>query len=363
MEAKSLMDKLNEALVSMQNIKVKDKLVFYRLLATMTNAWMTLVKSIKVLEKQEKNPVMKKILQSFIQELKSWKTLSECLEMYPKSFDESEIWIISAWEKTWKLNTVLLDLANQIEKVSSISWKLKSAMIYPAFIIVVVIWVIWVMMVVIVPKLLEIFEDKSKLPASTKALIAVSDFLANYWYLLILFFIWIFIWIKFWRKTDWWKYLFDKFILNIPIFGWMTRKLILSRFSRLLSWLISSWVSIVWAFDIVADWVGNEVYRQRILLIKEDVKQWIKIWESIDWDDLFPDMMTQMIQVWEETANVDQTILKVADFYDEQVDNTIATLNKLLEPAIIVFLAVAVGSIAMAIMQPIMNLADTVSNS
>jgi type IV pilus assembly protein PilC len=171
------------------------------------------------------------------------------------------------------------------------------------------------------------------------------------------------IWIKIWKKTPWWKYLYDQFILKIPIFGSMTQKLILSRFSRLLSGLISSGVSIVWAFDIVASWVGNEVYRQRILLLREDVKQWIKIWESIDWDKLFPPMMVQMIQVWEETANIDQTVLKVADFYDEQVDNMITTLNKLLEPMIIVFLAVAVGWIAMAIMQPIMNLADTVSNT
>jgi type IV pilus assembly protein PilC len=363
MENKNLMDKLNEALVSMQNIKVKDKLIFYRLLATMTNAWMTLVKSIQVLEEQEKNLVLKSILGVFIKELKWGKTLSECLEMYPDSFDDSEVWIISSGEKTWKLNTVLLDLAEQLEKISAISWKLKSAMIYPAFIIVVVIGVIWIMMVAIVPKLLEIFTDKSALPASTKILISVSDFLSAYWWLVIIGIIGFVIGVKIWKKTPGWKYLFDQFALAIPIFWTMSEKLILSRFCRLLSGLISSGVSIVWAFDIVAQWVGNEVYRQRILLIREDVKQWIKIWESIDWDKRFPSMMVQMIQVWEETASIDKTVVKVADFYDEEVDNMISTINKLLEPLIIVFLAVTVGWIAMAIMQPIMNLADTVSNS
>jgi len=361
MKNKNLIDKINESIVNMQNIKVKDKLIFYRLLATMTNAWMSLVKSMQVLEEQEKNPVLKKVLWVFIVELRWGKTLSECLELYPNSFAESEVWIINSWEKTWKLNTVLLDLANQMEKISSISWKLKSAMIYPSFIIIVVLAVIGIMMVKVVPKLLEIFENKEALPASTKTLIAVSDFLASYWVILVIIFIAIVVIIKIWKKTSGWKYLFDKFMLNIPVFGSLNQKLILSKFSRLLSWLISSWVSIVWAFDIVATWVGNEVYRQRILLIREDIKQWIKIWESIDWDKLFPSMMVQMIKVGEETANIDSTILKVADFYDEQVDNIITTLNKLLEPMIIVFLAVAVGSIAMAIMQPIMNLADTVS--
>ncbi len=359
---KSPIDKLNDLIVSMQHVDVKDKLIFYRLLATMTNAWMSLVKSIAVLEAQEKNAVLKKILGVFIKELQAWKNLSECLEMYPQSFSEAEVWVISSWEKTWKLNTVLLDLANQIEKMASISWKLKSAMIYPAFIIIVVIGVIAVMMIMVVPKLLDIFSDKSALPASTQMLIWVSDFLRAYWLGVLIFLFIAYVWIKIWKKTPWWKYLYDLFLFKVPIFWSMMQKLVLSQFSRLLSWLIWSGVSIVWAFQIVADGVWNEVYRQRILLLKEDVQQWIKIWEALDGDKLFPPMMVQMIQVWEQTAKVDQTILKVADFYDEQVDNMITTLNKLLEPMIIVFLAVVVWWIAMAIMQPIMNLADTVSN-
>jgi len=113
---------------------------------------------------------------------------------------------------------------------------------------------------------------------------------------------------------------------------------------------------------ITAEAVWNEVYKQRILLINEDVSKGIKIWESLDWDKLFPDMMVQMIQVWEETAKLEETVLKVSDYYDEEVDNTIANINKLLEPIIIISLAIVVGFIAMAILEPIMNLADTVSN-
>ncbi len=361
METKNFIDKLNDLVASMQSVKVKEKLIFYRLLSTMTNAWMSLVKSIAVLKDQEKNPVLKKILEVFMKELKWWKTLSECLEMYPSTFSDAEIWIIWSGEKTWKLNEVLVDLADQIEKVSSISWKLKSAMIYPAFILIVVTWVIMIMMIVVVPKLLDIFEDKSALPLSTQILIWVSDFLAWYWYFIIIFIIVFIVILKIWKKTPGWKYLYEGFLLKIPIFWTMRKKLILSSFSRVLSWLISSWVSIVGAFQIVSESVWNEVYRQRILLLKEDVQQWIKIWEALDGDKLFPTMMVQMIQVWEQTAKLDQTILKVADFFDEEVDNMIATLNKLLEPMIIVFLAVVVGWIAMAIMQPIMNLADTVS--
>jgi len=359
----SLMDQLNDFVVSLQAIKTKEKVVFYRLLATMTNAWMTLLKAILVLEKQEKNPVFKGILQKFSNELREWKNLSEVMELYPASFAEAEIWIIKSGEKTWQLNRVLNDLAGQIEKVDSLSWKIKSAMMYPMFIIIVVIWVVAVMMTMIVPKLLEIFDDKSQLPASTKVLMAASDMFKTYWLAFIVLWIVAFVVISIWKKTPDWKYIFDNLILKIPIFGWINRKLVLSKFSRIFSWLSSSWVSVVESLKITASAVWNEVYKQRLLLLSEDIASWIKMWESLDSDKLFPDMMVQMIQVWEETAKLDKTILKVADFYEEEVDNTIGMLNKLLEPFIIVTLAVIVWFIALAIMQPIMNLADTVSNS
>jgi type IV pilus assembly protein PilC len=150
-------------------------------------------------------------------------------------------------------------------------------------------------------------------------------------------------------------------MLHVPIFGGINKKLTLSKFSRVFSWLLGSGVSIVECLKITAVAVWNEVYKQRLLLLWNDVQQWIKIWESLDGDKLFPDMMVQMIQVWEETAKLDQTVIKVADFYDEQVDNTIGIINKLLEPFIIVFLAVVVWFIAVAIMQPIMSMSDTIT--
>lgn len=357
----TLMDRINEKLLSFQKVKTSEKVVFYRLLSTMTNAWMWVMKAVSILEKQEKNPVFKKMLGEFTYRLKQWDKLSECLEEYPASFEEAEIWIIKSWEKTWQLNSVLTDLANQIEKVESISWKIRSAMMYPMFILVVVIWVISVMMIVVVPKLLEIFDGKGDLPASTQALIAVSDFFVYYWYLLVLAVIILIAWINVWKKTPDGKYMFDSIKMKVPVFGQINQKLVLSKFSRVFSWLVGSGVSIVESLKITSDAVGNEVYKQRIILLSEDIAGGIKMWESLDWDKLFPDMMVQMIQVWEETAKLDSTILKVADFYDEQVDNTIWVINKLLEPFIIVTLAVVVWFIAIAIMQPIMNLADTVT--
>jgi type IV pilus assembly protein PilC len=150
-------------------------------------------------------------------------------------------------------------------------------------------------------------------------------------------------------------------MLHIPVFWEINTKLTLSKFSRIFSGLLWSGVSVVESLRITAVAVWNEVYKQRLLLLSNDVQQGIKIWESLDGDKLFPDMMIQMIQVWEQTAKLDETVVKVADFYDEQVDNTISVINKLLEPFIIVFLAVVVWFIAVAIMQPIMQMADTIT--
>lgn len=360
----SFMEKIDAYLLSKQKLKTKQKVIFFRLLSTMINAGITLSKAVAILEKQEKRQtILKYILWTFIVQLREWKWLSECLAGFGASFSPAEIWMIESWEKTGKLNTSLKDLADQVEKIESINGKLKSALMYPAMIIVVVIWVVAVMMTMVVPKLLEIFVGWQKLPASTQLLIAISDFFVHYWWLMVIVIVVWFIWVSIWRKTPAWHFYFDYLILKIPIMGMVAQKIILSKFARILSWMLKSWVSIVEALRITSDAVWNEVYRQRILFLRDDIKKWLKIYESLEWDPLFPEMMVSMIQIWEQTAKVDEIILKVADFYDEEVDNTIGVINKLLEPIIIVTMAWIVGFIAIAIMQPIMNMADAVSNT
>lgn len=353
---------IGELFYSFQKIKTKEKIQLYRLLSTMLNAWLTLVKAVWVLEKQQKKGTYKKILMRFSENLTSWKRLSDCLADFPNDFSEADVWMVKSGEKTWQLTDVLMELAIQTERLDSINWKIKSAMIYPTFIVLVVVSVVYVIMTMVVPKLVEVFWDKETLPDSTKNLIAVSEFLSNNWVFILIFLIVLYVFFFFWRRTPTWAYIFDEYVFKIPIFWPMMKKIILSKFSRIFSWLISSWVSVLESLRITAEAVWNEVYKQRILLINEDVSKGIKIWESLDWDKLFPDMMVQMIQVWEETAKLEETVLKVSDYYDEEVDNTIANINKLLEPIIIISLAIVVGFIAMAILEPIMNLADTVSN-
>ncbi len=352
---------LNLWFISQQKIGIKWKLIFFRLLATMVNAWISVLKAVMILEKQEKNPVLQNLYTSIISSIKKWKNLSASLREYWDNFSDSECSLLESWEKTWKLNSSLLQLADQVEKIDSISKKFKWAMIYPIAIIIVMIWAISVIMTVVIPKIVEIFWDKDKLPPLTKVLIWISDFFVNYMWIVWIFLIIFIIFIIIWKKTPIWKYKFDQFLLKIPIFWQINKKIILSKFSRVLSNLLTSGISIVESLRIISDIVWNEVYRQRILLLREDVKRWIKIWESLEDDSLFPEMLVQMIKVWEETAKLDSIILKLADFYDTEVNDTINNIQKLLEPIIIVTMAIVVWIIAVWVMQPIMSLADVVS--
>lgn len=351
---------LDDWLIANQKIKIKQKVIFFRLLATMTNAGLAIMKSLTILDKQEKNPLMKHIYQGIISNIKKWKNLSDTLrEMSSKGFGDAEASIIESGEKTGRLNNSLLQLADQVEKVDSISKKLKWALMYPAAIVIVMMGSVMVLMTLVVPKLVELFGEASKLPPLTRALMSVSNFFVNYWWLVIGWLIVTAIGVSIWKKTEEGHYRFDYIMLKIPIFGPVITKVILSKFSRVLSNLLSSGISIVESLRIVSDVVDNEVYRQRILVLREDVKRGVKIGESLEDDELFPEMLVQMIKVGEETAKLDSIILKIADFYDEEVDNVINAINKTLEPVIIVTMAIIIGFIAVGIMQPIMNLSET----
>lgn len=361
--ATSLTDRLNEWLVNSQKVKIDQKVILFRLLATMTNAGLPTLRAIDVLSKQEKNPIMIKLLDALREGVKGGKPLSECFKWYGESFTDAECSIIESGEKTGKLNNALLQLADQTEKVSGISKKLKGALLYPAAIIVVMIGVVFVLMTLVVPQIITIFGDVNKLPPLTQILISVSNLFVNYWWLMIIVMVGSVIGVAVWRRTPTGHYQFDKILLRVPVIGKTIQKVVLSKFARVFSNLLSSGISIMESLRIVSDAVGNEVYRQRILLLREDVKKGIKIWASLEDDPLFPEILVQMIKVGEETAKLDTIILKLADFYDEEVDMVINNIQKLLEPMIIVTMAVVVGFIAVGIMQPIVNMADTVTNS
>lgn len=329
-------------------------------MATMTNASMTVLKSLDALKKQEKDKKMLAFYNFVIERVKSGSTLNDSLRSYYDNFTDAECSIIEAGERTGKLNQALLQIADQTEKMDSISRKIKGALVYPAVLIIGMIAVIIVLMVKVVPTLLEFFGDPETLPESTKVILAISNFFQSYWFLLLVGMIAAYIAYLAWKKTPNGKYLNDKTMLKMPIAGPIIQKVVLSRFSRVFSNLIGSGVAIVEAIRIVASAVGNEVYRQRILLLRQDIKAGKKMAESLEDDPMFPELLVAMLRVGEETAQIGNTVIKIADFYDEEVDIAIGSIQKLIEPFILVMMGAVIGFIAIGVMQPMMGLANTI---
>ena len=355
-----LYNKFNMYLQSMNKIKIADKVTFFELLSVMINAGVPLIRALYVLSDQSKNVRLKYIIRDMAQRVEKGMKLSETMLAYPKVFAEAEVGMVKSGEATGKLNTVLRQIADQTQKSASLVSKVKGAMVYPIAVICIMIGALVVMLVVVVPKISGIFEESGgELPTSTKVLMTASDIAQNSYIevgvivAILAGLFWLF------KQTKTGKYQIDNLLLRLPIFGEMMRKLAISRFARNLSSLMQSGIAIVQALEINASAVGNEVYKKRILMAAEDVAQGIPLGENLtDSTFLFPDMVVSMITIGEQTAKVDEVADKIADYYEEQVDDMISGLSKLLEPVILVVMGLGVGGLVAAVMQPIMSLTD-----
>lgn len=368
-EPSGLYASLNNWVIMHQGVNVKEKVVFYRLLATMVNAGIGLVKTLHILEEQTEHQKLKRVIRIIVRSIESGDSFSSSLMRFPDVFTEQEIGMIRSGEVSGKLSDILLELATAIEKRASIRSKIRNAMLYPAFIILVMIAATVTVMTLVIPKLAELFASaKVELPTLTKWLIVISDFFVSStagipnWIFIILAIVAVVIFIQLLKKTHAGKYAWDSMLLRIPIFGKLFKKVALANFCRSLSALITSGVSIVKSLQIVADSIGNEVYKQRVDLIVDDVKKGITIADNLQGERrLFPVMVVSMIGIGEKTAQLDMVTGKIAEFYEEEVNNLVANLSKLMEPLIIVVIGIGVGLLVGAVMIPVMRIAEVAS--
>lgn len=353
-------NKINLYVQTMNKVKIADKVVFFELLSVMLNAGMPLIRSLYVLSDQVKNVKLQLIIREMAKKVEKGSKLSEAMDPYGKIFTESELGMVKSGEATGRLNDILKQISIQVQKTASLTSKIKGAMIYPVAIIFILIAAVIVMLVVVVPKISGIFEQSgTELPASTKALMAMSDIAQNHYIEAISVFAMIVVAAWLFKQTKQGKFYIHLMLLKVPVFGDLVKKVSISRFARNLSSLMNSGVAIVKALEINANAVGNEVYKKRILMAAEDVAQGIPLGENLnDSKFLFPDMVVSMITVGEQTAKVDEVAVKIAEFYEEQVDETVKGLSKLMEPIILVVMGLVVGGLVAAVMQPIMNLTD-----
>lgn len=352
--------KVNSYFLEHSGVKLKDKSSFFHLLGVMVNSGIPMVKALRSLQAQmEKTPRMQMIVSQVADEIENGSSLSAAMLPFENVFSESEIGMVESGEASGQLSNVLENIAKDTEKAYSIKSKVKSAMMYPVVIFCLLIVVVTAMMVYVVPKLTELFASvKGELPLITRIVVGISDFLRNHGLVLAASLLAIVVGLMMFKKTDTGKYAFDKFKISVPIFGKLFKMSYLSRFARLISNLMDSNVSIVRTLEITANSIGNEVYRKRLLLSVEDIKQGIPLAENLNNSDLFPPMLVNMIDVGEKTAQLDEITAKVANFYEDEVDTAVAGISKIIEPIMLMIIGLTVGAVVAAIMLPIMSLAN-----
>ncbi len=339
-------------------VKDKDIVVFTRQFSTMIDAGLPLVQGLDILSEQVENKNLARTLTTVKADVESGSTYADALRKHQKIFSELYVNMVAAGEAGGILDTILNRLAGYIEKAMKLKKKVKGAMIYPAVITFVAVAVLTVIMIFVVPVFAKMFASMGGvLPAPTRFLISVSNFVAGVGGLIVLgAIVGLVIFIGQMRRTEQGKRAIDGIILKLPIFGMILRKVAVAKFTRTLGTLVSSGVPILDGLEITAKTAGNKVLEYAIMDVRKAVAEGKTLEEPLSKAGVFPPMVTHMIAVGESTGALDAMLSKIADFYDDEVDNAVTNLTSLLEPMLMVFLGTTVGYIVVALYLPIFKM-------
>jgi type IV pilus assembly protein PilC len=359
--ARVIQPRARKGIVLFQRKKVKPKLlmIFTRQLATLIDSGLPLLRGLNVLAKQERDAVLKNTINNLAESVQGGSTFSESLAQFPLIFNDLYINMVKAGEVGGVLELVLTRLAEFQEKAAKIKNKVAAAMVYPLIVMTMAIAIMGFLLVFIVPKFEAIFHDMlgdRPLPAITTFVITVSRFMQGHWLVLLVLLFAVLAGYKFANRTAKGKATFDRVQLRFPLFGDIIRKTAISRFSRTLGTLVTSGVPILQALNITRETAGNMVIARAIGQVHESVKEGESIVQPLEASAAFPPMVVSMIDVGEETGQLPEMLLKIADVYDDEVDNSVAAMTAALEPIMIVFLAVVVGTIVIALFLPLISI-------
>lgn len=338
-------------------VKTKDLTVFSRQFATMINAGLSLTKCLGILAEQTESKPLKKVIADILQDVERGKALSDAMAKHTAVFPSIFINMVKAGETGGVLDEVLLRVAEHFEKEASIKSKIKSAMAYPAAMFSFSMAITFVLITFIVPLFVEMFQDMGgALPLPTKVMLALSNFIRSAWFIIIPAGIGMGYLIKLYSKTEKGRTNIDNAKLHLPVFGTLVRKMSISRFSRTFSTLLSSGVPILIALDIVADSSGNAIVALAVKKTRASIREGETIAKPLAGDKVFPPMVVQMISVGEETGALDGMLSKIADFYDEEVSNTVDALTSIIEPLMIIVMGVIIGGIIVSLYMPMFQI-------
>ncbi len=344
-----------------KKVKSKEVVVFTRQLAAMLEAGLPLVQALDSLANQQKNPYFKQVIFKIRQMVEEGSPFAEALRQYPKIFDRFYYHMVDAGEASGNLDLTLKRLAVYMEKALALKGKVKKAMIYPAIVLVVTVIVLSIIMIFVVPTFEKMFGEMGQaLPLPTQIVIEASRLTKKYFLYFFGGMIALAFLLKRYYNTERGRLQIDALLLKLPLFGNLFRKVAVARFSRTLSTLISSGVSIIDALTIAAKTAGNTVVEKAIYQIRQSVKEGSSIADPLAKSGIFPYMVIQMVSVGEATGVLEKMLDKVADFFEEEVDMTVDALSQMIEPVMIVFLGGVIGGIIVSLYLPIFRLGSVV---
>ena len=344
-----------------KKVTTKELVIFTRQFATMIDSGLPLVQCLDILSSQQENKTFKEVLLKVKESVESGSTFADALGKHPKVFDNLYVSLVAAGEVGGILDTILNRLAAYTEKSMKLKKQIKGAMVYPATVMSIAVIVVGVIMVFVIPTFAKMFADfGGDLPAPTKFVIALSNFLVKYLVVIIAaIFGSIFLFKKYYA-TNKGRRTMDRLALRAPIVGDLIRKVAVAKFTRTLGTLVSSGVPIMDGLDIVARTAGNKVVEEAIMHVRQSISEGKTIAEPLQQSGVFPPMVVQMIAVGEATGAMDAMLSKIADFYDDEVDSAVGAMTAMLEPMLMVFLGVVVGGLVIAMYLPIFKIAGAV---
>jgi len=338
-------------------VKLKDLAVFNRQFATMINSGLSLLRALNILAEQTESKALAAVINEVRQDVEKGASLSQAMGRHPKVFSRLYIAMIRAGETGGVLDQTLLQLADTLEKQVELKHKIKSAMTYPVAVLALVLLIVTAMLIFIVPMFKGLYSELGgTLPVPTRILLAVSSIMVKAMPVFIIGMVAAVFGFKRWIETEKGRDAFDAFKLKVPVFGKLVHKTALVRFSRTLASLLRSGVPILESLEITSDTVGNTVAAKAIKDVQDGVKQGEPIARRMEQHAIFPAMTTQMLAVGEETGAVDTMLDKIGEFYEQEVEATVAALTSLLEPALIVVLGGAVGGMVVSLYMPMFNI-------
>jgi type IV pilus assembly protein PilC len=336
----------------------KDVILFCRQFSTMIDAGLPIIQCMDILHAQQENATFKKMLKTIKEQVESGSTLADSLKKYPSQFDDLFVNMVAAGEAGGILDTILRRLSAYMEKAAKLKSQVKGAMTYPIVTIVIAIAVVAVILVFVIPVFQEMFADMGgTLPTPTLVVIAMSEFFKSKIHYLIIAAILFFIAFKKYYKTEKGRQVVDATMLKLPVFGILIRKVAVAKFTRTMGTMLSSGVAILEALDIVAKTAGNKTVERAIYTVRTGIAEGRTMADPLAESGVFPAMVCQMISVGESTGALDAMLQKIADFYEEEVDQAVENLTALIEPFMLVFLGIVIGGLVISMYLPVFKMA------